>query len=156
MPRTGVTAMVNNYIPLNAQELEAARAAADRLADAANGDDVHKFFIYDTQNEDPIELPAGAVAVLRDLLVFMSRGHGITMFPRLAEVTTVEAADILNVSRPYVIKLLEAGEMAYRMVGSHRRIPLRDVFSYKDRIDQAREAILDQMVAEAENMGLYD
>ena len=148
--------MVNNYIPLNAQELEAARAAADRLADAANGDDVHKFFIYDTQNEDPIELPAGAVAVLRDLLVFMSRGHGITMFPRLAEVTTVEAADILNVSRPYVIKLLEAGEMAYRMVGSHRRIPLRDVFSYKDRIDQAREAILDQMVAEAENMGLYD
>ena len=78
------------------------------------------------------------------------------MFPRLAEVTTVEAANILNVSRPYVIKLLEAGEMAYRMVGSHRRIPLRDVFSYKNRIDQEREAILDQMVAEAEDLGLYD
>lgn len=148
--------MVNNYIPLTAQELEAARAAADRLADAANGEEAHKFFVYDTQNEEPTELPAGAVAVLRDLLVFMSRGHGITMFPRLAEVTTAEAADILNVSRPYVIKLLEAGEMAYRMVGSHRRIPLRDVFSYKSRIDREREAILDQMVAEAEDLGLYE
>jgi len=148
--------MVNNYIPLNAQELVAAQAAAERLARATNGDDLHKFFVYDTQNEEPIELPAGAVAVLRDLLVFMSRGHGITMFPRLAEVTTAEAADILNVSRPYVIKLLEAGEIAYRMVGSHRRIPLRDVFSYKNRIDQERETILDQMVAEAEDLGLYD
>ena len=148
--------MVNNYIPLNAQELEAAQAAADRLTCAANGDDVRKFFVYDTQNEEPIELPAGAVAVLRHLLVYMSRGHDITMFPRLAEVTTVEAAAILNVSRPYVIKLLEAGETAYRMVGSHRRISLRDVLSYKNKINQEREAILDQMVAEAEDLGLYD
>lgn len=148
--------MVNNYNPLNAQERVAAQAAAERLAHAANGDDARKFFVYDTQNEEPVEMPAGAVTVLRDLLVFMARGHGITMFPRLAEVTTAEAADILNVSRPYIIKLLEAGEIAYRMVGSHRRIPLRDVFSYKNRIDQEREAILDQMVAEAEDLGLYD
>ena len=85
--------------------------------------------------------------------------------PRLC-VTTMEAADILNVSRPYVIKLLEAGEMSYHLVGSHRRIRLKDVLIYKERIKREREAIRlnplredgtrDQMVAEAQVLGLYD
>ncbi len=148
--------MVNNYIPLKAQELEAARAAADRLADAANGDEAHKCFVYDTQNEEPSELPAGAVAVLRDLLVFMSRGHGITMFPRLAELTTMQAADMLNVSRPYLIKLLESGDIPYRYVGRHRRVRLEDVIGYKEAIDRRREAVLDELVAESQELGLYD
>ena len=78
------------------------------------------------------------------------------MFPRLAEVTTMEAADILNVSRPFVIKLLEEGELPYRLVGRHRRIQLKDLLDYKKNIDRKREAVLDQMVAEAQELGLYD
>ena len=148
--------MVNNYTPLKAQELEAARAAADRLAQAANGDEALKYYIYDTQNEEPIELPAGAAVILRDLLANMSRGHGITMFPRLAELTTVEAADILNVSRPYLIKLLDEGKMPYRMVGSHRRIPLRDVMSYKAESDKRMDEAMDELVALSQELGLYD
>ena len=148
--------MVNNYVPPADQEIAIARNAAKRITLESNGDDSKKYFIYDSENEEPIELPAAAVAVLRDLLEFMSRGHGITMFPRLAEVTTMEAADILNVSRPFVIKLLEEGELPYRLVGRHRRIQLKDLLDYKKNIDLRREAVLDQMVAEAQELGLYD
>lgn len=148
--------MVNNYIPLNAQELVSAQAAADRLAHSPNGEDVRKFFVYDTRNEEPVELPAGVVTVLRDLLVFMARGHGITMFPRLAELTTMQAADMLNVSRPYLVKLLESGDIPYRYVGRHRRVRMEDVLEYKEAIDRRREAILDELVAESQELGLYD
>ena len=78
------------------------------------------------------------------------------IFPQHAELTTMEAADILNVSRPYLIKLLEAGDIPYRKVGRHRRVRIEDVIQYKDDTDRRREAILDQMVAEAEKLGLYD
>ena len=148
--------MVKNYVPLKARELEAARAAADRLASVANGDDAPKYFIYDSQNEEPIELPAGAAVILRDLLANMSRGHGITMFPRLAELTTVEAAGILNVSRPYVIKLLDEGKLPHRMVGSHRRIPLEDVLTYKAESDRRMDEVMDELVALSQELGLYD
>ncbi len=148
--------MVNNYIPLTAHELEVARAASERLTCAPRGDEALTHFIYDSQNEESIALPAGAVAVLLDVLQFMSRGHGITLFPRLAEVSTVEAADILNVSRPYLIKLLEEGGIPFHRVGRHRRVRMEDVVNYKEAIDLRREAILDQMVAEAQELGLYD
>ena len=148
--------MIYTYVPPNQQEQQTAHDALQRLALASNGDEAIQHFITDSRQEEPIEIPAAAIAVLSDVLKFMSQGHGLTLFPRLAEVTTMEAADILNVSRPYVIKLLEKGAMPYRMVGRHRRIRLKDLIDYKDRIDRERVAILDQMVAEAEELGLYD
>ncbi len=148
--------MIYNYVPPNEQELETARDALQQLTLASNGDKSIQHFITDSRQEEPIEIPAAAIAVLSDVLKFMSQGHGLTLFPRLAEVTTMEAADILNVSRPYVIKLLEEGAMPYRMVGRHRRIRLKDVIEYKNRIDQEREAFLDRLVAESQELGLYD
>lgn len=148
--------MVNNYGPPTKQEQQIARDAAARLTLDANGDEPLQHFITDSRQEEPIELPASAVAIIKDVLDFLTLGHGLTLFPRLAEVSTMEAADILNVSRPYVIKLLEEGAMPYRLVGRHRRIPLGDLLAYKVRLRNEREAILDQMVAEAEELGLYD
>ncbi|MDE2748855.1 MAG: excisionase family DNA-binding protein [Chloroflexota bacterium] len=148
--------MVYNYRPLPDKQQKIAEVAAERLFQLANGDDNRRHTIYVSEGEESIALPARAVALLSDVLMMMARGHGITLFPRIAEVTTMEAADILNVSRPYVIKLLDAGEIPYRLVGRHRRIRLEDILDYKDDIDQKREAILDQMVAEAQELGLYD
>ena len=128
--------MVNNYGPPSQQEQATAAEAAARLMLDQNGDEPIRHFITDSRQEEPIELPAAAVAVLSDALKFMSRGHGLTLFPRLAEVTTMEAADILNVSRPYVIKLLEEGEIPYRLVGRHRRIRLGDLLAYKAESDR--------------------
>lgn len=66
------------------------------------------------------------------------------------ELTTVQAAEILNVSRPYLIKLLDEGALSHRKVGKHHRIRMEDVMAYKSRIDQDREAVLDELVADAQ------
>ncbi|MCY4538149.1 MAG: excisionase family DNA-binding protein [Chloroflexi bacterium] len=114
------------------------------------------FVVSDAEHKESIQLPAEVVELLKKVLEAMVAGHGVTLIPLHAELTTMEAADILNVSRPYLIKLLEADEIPYRRVGRHRRVRMEDVLTYKKNIDSAREAILDQMVAEAEELGLYD
>ena len=70
--------------------------------------------------------------------------------------TTVEAADLLNVSRPFLIKQLDAGALAHHMVGTHRRLRLADVLAYRDRMDRTAAEALAAMTAEAEELGLYD
>jgi len=102
------------------------------------------------QDQQPLELPAGAVALLMDILEAMAAGRGVAIIPENAELTTVQAAAILNVSRPYLIKLLAEGKLPHRKVGKHRRILMEDVMTYKHRIDKDREAVLDQLVADAQ------
>jgi excisionase family DNA binding protein len=106
--------------------------------------------VIDTDQEQLLELPAGAVALLMDILEAMAAGRGVAIIPENAELTTVQAASILNVSRPYLIKLLATGALPHRKVGKHRRILMEDVMTYKNRIDQEREAVLDQLAADAQ------
>jgi excisionase family DNA binding protein len=80
----------------------------------------------------------------------MAAGRGVTIIPENAELTTVQAAAILNVSRPFLVRLLDNGGIPHRKVGKHRRIRMEDVMAYKTRIDHEREAVLDQLVAEAQ------
>lgn len=148
--------MICNYGPPDEREAIIARDACQRLVDSDNGAEAIQHFITDSRQEEPIEVPAAAIAVLRDILKFMSQGHGLTLFPRLAEVTTVEAAEILNVSRPYVIKLLEEGAMPYRKVGRHRRIHLRDLLAYKQESDRRSDEAMNELVALSQELGLYD
>lgn len=112
--------------------------------------------IVGEDKEQSIELPAGAVALLSDILSAMARGQSVTLIPENKELSTVQAAEILNVSRPYLIKLLSEGSIPYHKVGSHRRIQLRDVLAYKKAIDTEREKILDTLVAEAQSQGDYE
>jgi excisionase family DNA binding protein len=104
----------------------------------------------DAEQDNPIVLPAGAVALLMDILEAMAAGRGISLIPENAELTTVEAAEVLNVSRPFLIKLLTKGALPHRKVGKHRRIRMEDVMAYKSRIDQERESVLDQLTADAQ------
>jgi excisionase family DNA binding protein len=101
-------------------------------------------------DDNEVELPPSAIALLIDILEALGSGRGVTLIPEDAELTTVEAADILNVSRPYLIKLLEAGDIPHHKVGTHRRIRLEDVMHYKQTIDQEREAALDELVQDAQ------
>jgi excisionase family DNA binding protein len=113
--------------------------------------------VIDADQDEPIELPAGAVAMLMDILDAMASGRGVTLIPEDAELTTVQAAEILKVSRPFLIKLLEEGKIPYRKVGKHRRVRMEDVMNYKMAIDQEREAVLDQLAADAQEQGMgYD
>ncbi len=82
-----------------------------------------------------IELPEGIHALLVLIVDHLRAGDGVTVMPIHAELTTVEAAELLDVSRPYLIKQLDAGALSHHMVGSHRRLRLSDVLAYRDQID---------------------
>lgn len=103
-----------------------------------------------------VTVPAEAFRLFIDLLDRLSQGSAVTIAPVDAQLTTQQAAELLNVSRPYLIKLLEAGEIPFKKVGSHRRILLRDILDYKVRDDQKRDEILRELTREAEDLHLYD
>lgn len=146
--------LAHRQLPPTEQESTMARNSGQLLARYAREDQSLMLRVIDVEQAEPIELPAGAVALLMDILEAMAAGRGITLMPENAELTTVEAAEILNVSRPYLIKLLEEGHIPYRKVGTHRRIRLDDVMRYRTAIDQTREVVLDHLVAEAQEQDM--
>jgi excisionase family DNA binding protein len=89
------------------------------------------------------------------ILALLASGQGVQVMPDAAELTTQQAADLLNVSRPYLIGLLEAGEIPYRMVGTHRRIRFEDLREYKRRDDLKRRQAADALTNLSEELGLY-
>lgn len=103
-----------------------------------------------------IDLPEGIHDLLVSIVEQLKAGNGISVIPMHAELTTVEAAELLNVSRPFLIKQIEAGEIPHHMVGTHRRLRLADVLAYRDHMDTRAEEALDAMVSEAEELGLYE
>lgn len=104
----------------------------------------------------PIDVPRELVVMLRAVVEQLRAGNGVSVASLHAELTTVEAAEMLGVSRPHLVKLLEQGAMPHRMVGSHRRVRLVDVLAYRDRQDEQSRRALDELTAQAEELGLYD
>jgi excisionase family DNA binding protein len=100
--------------------------------------------------------PASAVAALERVLEALANGGGVAVVPLDAEITTQEAADLLGLSRPSLVKLLEAGAIPFRTLGSHRRINAADIMAYRDLRDAERRSALDTLVAENQRLGLYD
>jgi excisionase family DNA binding protein len=145
-----MTALAHRQPPPSVQEAALARSSGQSLARLIRKNRPLTLKVTDSDQEQPIELPPGAVLLLMDILEAMAAGRGITLIPENAELTTVQAADVLNVSRPFLIKLLEEKALPCRKVGAHRRIRMEDVMAYKARIDADREAVLDQLVAEAQ------
>jgi excisionase family DNA binding protein len=91
------------------------------------------------------EIPASIFEVLARVADDMAQGKAIVIVPVGHELTTQEAADILNVSRPHVVKLLESGQIDFHLVGTHRRVYFEDLMAYRDRRDQARHAALNDL-----------
>ncbi|GLY48401.1 helix-turn-helix domain-containing protein [Lentzea sp. NBRC 102530] len=103
-----------------------------------------------------LPLPPEIFDVLRDVVFAMSRGLAITVAPQHTILTTSEAAHLLGISRPTLVRLLEAGEIPYEQPNRHRRVRLADLLAYQDRSRRARAAGLDEMVRDGEDSGLYD
>jgi excisionase family DNA binding protein len=108
----------------------------------------------DEQSVADVTLPMPAFRLLNDILAEMAKGHGVTLLPVRAELTTQQAADLLNVSRPYLIGLLEGGKISFRLVGQHRRIRLDDLLAYQRHDDEARRRIADELTADAQELGM--
>jgi excisionase family DNA binding protein len=134
-----------------AQEANLARVSGQCLSRYSRRKKPLSLRVMEVGREQPIELPARAVALLMDILEAMAAGRGVTIVPENAELTTVQAAALLNVSRPFLIKLLEEKAIPHRLVGKHRRVLIDDVMAYKAQIDRAREVILERLTAEAQN-----
>jgi excisionase family DNA binding protein len=133
-----------------------ARDCGRRLASHIS--DREELRIQILENDRPGEalaLPPAAVRLLVDILAEMAQGNAVTLIPIHAELTTQQAADLLNVSRPYLVGLLDTGKLPYRKVGTHRRVLFRDLMAYKERVDAARVKVLDELAEQAQllNMG---
>ncbi len=102
------------------------------------------------------ELPPSALAVLQRAVPHLIQGEEVEVFPAQTDLSTNEAADLLNVSRPYLIKLLEEGEIPYFMIGTHRRMHLTDVLEYQQKRAEQRRRGMEELVRLSEELGLYD
>lgn len=106
--------------------------------------------------EQSLLIPTFAYELLIDILSQMAQGNAVTLIPVHAELSTQQAANILNVSRPHLIKLLESGEIPYYKVGKHRRILAQKLYDYKSDIDAKRSQTLDELTAFTQELGLDD
>lgn len=105
---------------------------------------------------EPIELPPAVYEILGEVLRAMARGQAVTVAPLDRELTTQEAADLLNVSRQYLVRLLDQGAIPFTKVGTHRRIAFGDLAAYKEVRDQQRREALTELTRLSEELGLYD
>ena len=110
----------------------------------------------DDQKSETIELPASAVRLLIDVLKQMAQGNAVTLLPIHAELTTQQAADLLGVSRPYLVGLLETQQIPFRKVGTHRRVLASDIFAYQRDVESKRRKTLGELTALDQELGLMD
>ena len=106
------------------------------------------------QTEPAIKLPPQALRLIAQVLGAMGERRPITIVPTKHELTTVEAANYLNVSRPFIIKEIESGKLRHRMVGTHRRIAYEDLVEYKRSMQRRQEEALQQLADNAQEIGL--
>ncbi len=128
-------------------EIEQARESSKTLSKYASNDRVQMTLRDSNGESEDIVLPGHTLQILLDVLAEMAKGNAISLIPRHQELSTQEAADILNVSRPFLVSLLEKEEIPFRKVGTHRRVLLSDILQYKDQIDRKREQTLDKLAA---------
>jgi excisionase family DNA binding protein len=128
---------------LTPESIDAAATAARTLARFSAAPSVR--IAVEDEAESKIALPADIFAQIVDLLTKIANGNAVSIVPIDAELTTQQAAHFLNVSRPFVIKLIERGELPHRMVGTHRKLPARAVLALRDRAEAVQTAAINRL-----------
>jgi len=133
--------------------MRAAKGSAQALERYATHLKGARLQLAGSQDEAILELPPSAVTILHQALLALAAGRRVALIQETPELTTTQAAEILNVSRPFIIGLLDKGAIPYRRVGRHRRILAGDVMAYKADTDREREAALAALVQDAQAEG---
>lgn len=132
--------------------IESSRLLAKYLSrDAAAVPTLH---VRQGDEEETIPIPMAAFRLLSHILTEMANGNGLTLIPVHAELTTQQAADLLNVSRPFLVSLLESRQIPFRKAGTHRRVRFSDLMAYKHKDDAERSVALDALVAQAQKLNM--
>ncbi len=135
-------------------ETEAAAEAARELQGLLRGDETP--VVLHTGDDQAVTIPAPALRLFVTILGHLANGEGVVVLPKQAELSTQQAADLLNVSRPFLVSLIKDNELPARKVGTHRRVLLSDLLAYKHRDDAEREIVLRRLVEQTESLGLYE
>ena len=145
----------HNIVHLPTQpEMEEAKISSRMLSKYADADRVQMTLKASNGQAEDFVLPGPVLQMLLDILSEMARGNAISLMPIHHELSTQEAANLLNVSRPHLVSLLEKGSLPFRKVGSHRRVQAKDVLEYKANIDQLRLATLNELTAFSQEQGM--
>ena len=138
--------------PSSPQESELARTSSRLLAACIGHGPTARLRVIEGNNE--IEVPVAALRMLVDILANMAEGNAMSLVPIHAELTTQQTADFLGVSRPYLVDLVERGELAHHKVGTHRRIYFRDLLAYREQRMAQSHAALGAMAEQAQKLNL--
>jgi len=116
--------------------------------------DVKLQILEQERSDEVLIVPASAMRLLVHILSEMAQGNAVTLTPIQAELSTQQAADLLNVSRPYFVQLLENGEIPHHKVGTHRRVLFEDVVRYKEDVKAKRRLALEELTAQAQELNM--
>jgi len=147
--------MSNNALRVpSAEDISQAKETSRTLSKYHNADRVNLSIKSGDNESDEFVLPGYMMEMLLDILSEVSKGNAISIIPFKAELSTQQAANILNVSRPYLVKLLEEGKIDFHKVGSHRRVYCKDVLEYKASVDSDRSNTLDELTKFSQELGM--
>lgn len=136
------------------EEIAQAREASRQLTRMLPEDQRPLRLVTANNQHQMISIPPGAVRLFMEVLTQLGQGRGVTILPKKAELTTQEVADYLNVSRPYVVKLIESGKLAARSVGTRRRIAFVDLVKFDEDDRMRRRAALDEIAQTDQSLDL--
>ncbi|GAA4447338.1 hypothetical protein GCM10023189_03590 [Nibrella saemangeumensis] len=136
------------------QEQQVASESLDSFTAAVEKRNSDRMTIQIQESGELITIPRKALRLLAHILSNMAAGNAISLIPSDSEVGTQQAADMLNVSRPHLVKLLEHGEIPFRKVGSHRRIRLEDLLHYEAKQKEQRNRSLQFLAEQAQDLNL--
>jgi excisionase family DNA binding protein len=147
-------------IELSDSEAALLKQASRLMSEALDRSRAHRIALIEEESQGDeiarLEVPPATLRVLAQVLALMAKQQIFTLCPEMSELTTKQGAEVLGVSRPYLIGLLERNEIAYRKIGRHRRVYLKDVLAYKETMQIARKRALDDLVKASEEVGGYD
>jgi excisionase family DNA binding protein len=138
-------------------DAEIAERAARRIRDYLEGHPDEDLIeaLGEVGDQDALVIPRPTAIMFAQILDLLAQGRGVQIIPKEVELSTQQAASLLNVSRPYLISLLESGKIPFRKVGRHRRITFEDLMDYKRGDDQERRTAADDLAALSEDLDLY-